>query len=245
MSTDPESFGKLRAAARDSAQTSRPASKGRGSDDLEDISLEDPPTEEVATLAVADATADASNTDVASRPGLKPSSQPSSLSSSQHTLMRPSSTLQHTDSFASITGLYRAGAQRLRQASELAGTLSLQSKRVGSKLAVESRGYYEKMSGMWAGSKTHYDANENPLYQHDDEDGKNKSHGESFRQHFALPATEKLRATFFVHMLRNVPIYGKIYVGSTKLCFRNLALQQTKVSNSEKPPRVMCLTCTR
>lgn len=229
MSADPESFHKLRAAVSDSAKTSRPTSKGRSSDDLEDVSLDSPPTEDAATETNLGASID--NDDRASSPREPPKQrpQPSSLSSSQQTLTRPSSTLQHNGSFASITGLYRAGAERLRQASGLAGTFGQQSKQVGSRLATGSKGYYEKMSGMWVGNKTHYDVDENPVYVRDEEDGKTKSHGDSFRQHFALPSSEKLRATFFVHMLRNVPIYGKMYVGSTKLCFRSLALPRTKV----------------
>ncbi|KAG9809262.1 UDP-Glycosyltransferase/glycogen phosphorylase, partial [Aureobasidium melanogenum] len=43
----------------------------------------------------------------------------------------------------------------------------------------------------------------------------------SFRNHFALPDSEKLVATFFGFFHRVLPLYGKLYVGSTRLCFRS------------------------
>jgi sterol 3beta-glucosyltransferase len=53
----------------------------------------------------------------------------------------------------------------------------------------------------------------------------------SFRNHFALPDSEKLVATFFGFFHRVLPLYGKLYVGSTRLCFRSfMPGNWTKVS---------------
>lgn len=100
-------------------------------------------------------------------------------------------------------------------------------------LASESKDYYDKFSDMWTGEKIHYDADENPELREqgleDDEEADGKKYGDSFRRHFALPASEKLQATFFGYLQRTVLILGKVYIGNTRLCFRSLAAPQTKV----------------
>ena len=92
-------------------------------------------------------------------------------------------------------------------------------------LATESMGYVEKVSGMWAGGRKHYGDGQGAL----DVEGMEKvvdegqdGHGDRFRAHFALPASEKLRATYFGYLHRVLPLYGKIYVGDRHLCFRSL-----------------------
>jgi len=80
---------------------------------------------------------------------------------------------------------------------------------------------------MWAGERIHYDASETKIMLGDvDEDKEDEEqsghHGNRFRSHFTLPESEKLHAGFHGYLLRVVPIYGKIYVGDTMLCFRAL-----------------------
>ena len=92
-------------------------------------------------------------------------------------------------------------------------------------LASESMGYVEKVSGMWAGGKKHYgDAQSKPAEPEGDmlEDEDASGHGDRFRAHFALPATEKLQATYFGYLHRVLPLYGKIYIGDRHFCFRSL-----------------------
>ena len=93
-------------------------------------------------------------------------------------------------------------------------------------LATESMGYVEKVSGMWAGGRRHYGDAEGIISEHgqdervdeDDPDGS----GDRFRAHFALPATEKLQATYFGYLHRVLPLYGKIYISNRNFCFRSL-----------------------
>ena len=77
--------------------------------------------------------------------------------------------------------------------------LNKHSKRMSTLLATESMGYVEKVSGMWKGGKKHYDE---PLGQEDElfdagDDEQIAESGERFRDHFALPPTEKLQAAYF------------------------------------------------
>ena len=93
-------------------------------------------------------------------------------------------------------------------------------------LATESMGYVEKVSGMWAGGRRHYGDAEGIVSEYgqdetvdeDDPDGS----GDRFRAHFALPATEKLQATYFGYLHRVLPLYGKIYISNRNFCFRSL-----------------------
>jgi sterol 3beta-glucosyltransferase len=93
-------------------------------------------------------------------------------------------------------------------------------------LATESMGYVEKVSGMWKGGKKHYDepqglALDDELYE-DADDEQAAGSGDRFREHFALPVTEKLQATYFGFLHRVLPLYGKIYISDRTFCFRSL-----------------------
>ena len=117
------------------------------------------------------------------------------------------------------------GSFPLQKAAGFAGYLRRGSKRMSALLATESMGYVEKVSGMWAGGRKHYaEGHETPDEGAPDDvaDENADGHGDRFRAHFALPAQEKLRATYFGYLHRVLPLYGKIYVGDRHLCFRSL-----------------------
>ncbi|KAK5014387.1 Sterol 3-beta-glucosyltransferase, partial [Cryomyces antarcticus] len=134
--------------------------------------------------------------------------------------------MQQSDSSSALGGLMRAGAYPLQRASGFAGFLKSRSKRMSTMLATESMGYFEKVSGMWAGGKRHYGDAEGlaPLDQvHDpDDDEDDEKHGRRFRTHFALPESEQLLATYFCYLHRVLPLYGKIYISNRTFCFRSL-----------------------
>ncbi|MCJ1312147.1 Sterol 3-beta-glucosyltransferase [Agyrium rufum] len=122
----------------------------------------------------------------------------------------------------SIQQIVKAGSYPLQRA---AGFLRTRSKRMSNLLATESMGYVEKVSGMWAGGRQHYDVAEGlapETGEEPDEEGDVETYGERFRTHFALPATEKLQATYFGYLHRVLPLYGKIYISNRKFCFRSL-----------------------
>jgi len=126
----------------------------------------------------------------------------------------------------SIKGLVRAGSYPIQGAKDIAGLLRTQSKNVGTLLGTSPKGYYDKISGAWAGGQKHYSGldalhGDESMHSHDEENDTVVAE-QRFRKHFALPDTEKLVASFFGHLLRVLPLYGKVYVGSTKLCFRSL-----------------------
>merc|ERR1711881_760590 len=50
-----------------------------------------------------------------------------------------------------------------------------------------------------------------------------------FRDHFALPDSERLLASWHCYAQRTLPMYGKLYLGSTHLCWRPLMARTTKM----------------
>ncbi len=124
--------------------------------------------------------------------------------------------------------LAKFGTFPLQRAGAYAGWLNRTSRRMSSLLATESMGYVEKVSGMWKGGRQHYDdAGLDPRTDDEMDDpvgvsGSNLVSNERFREHFALPDTEKLQATFFGYMMRVLPLYGKIYISQRFFCFRSL-----------------------
>ncbi|KAB8345829.1 hypothetical protein FH972_022884 [Carpinus fangiana] len=148
----------------------------------------------------------------------------------KYTSSRPgtaeSGLIKESSSSSTLQGLIKAGAYPLQKASGIAGLIRNHSRQVGSLLASESRGYYERVSGMWAGKRMHYDDTEGPLTElnaSDNEEGdRSGKYGDRFRMHFSLPPSEKLHATYFGYLQGTVLIYGKLYIGEKRLCFRSL-----------------------
>ena len=129
-------------------------------------------------------------------------------------------------SSAALQDIVKAGAYPIHRAAGLAEYLKARSKKMSSLLASESMGYYEKVYGMWAGARRHYGENEGIVPEDsaiDPEDEEEAvGHGDRFRTHFALPASEKLQATFFGYLHRVLPLYGKVYISNRNFCFRSL-----------------------
>ncbi|KAI1424270.1 glycosyltransferase family 1 protein [Xylaria sp. FL1777] len=127
-----------------------------------------------------------------------------------------------------LHNLAKMGTYPLQRAGIFANYLNQTSRRMSNLLATESMGYVEKVSGMWKGGRKHY--NEMPGLRTDDAaddeensvDGKHATAMERFRAHFALPATEKLQATYFGFLIRVLPLYGKVYISDRHFCFRSL-----------------------
>lgn len=130
----------------------------------------------------------------------------------------------YSSSAPSIHEIVKAGAYPLQRAAGFAEYLRSRSRQMSSLLATESMGYIEKVSGMWAGAGKHYIDGDDPTDRFiDGEDAEtNASYGDRFRAHFALPASEKLQATYYGYLHRVLPLYGKIYIGNSKFCFRSL-----------------------
>ncbi|GAB7346599.1 hypothetical protein MBLNU459_g1743t1 [Dothideomycetes sp. NU459] len=141
--------------------------------------------------------------------------------------------LTQSDS-STLGGIVRASAMPIQRASGLAGYITKHGKKVTNLLGTSPYEYYGKVSGMLAGGKKHYseadglsaDDHVNDL----EDDADVLEAGRRFREHFALPESEKLVAAFFGCLHRVLPLYGKIYIGTTKLCFRSLLIgTRTKV----------------
>jgi sterol 3beta-glucosyltransferase len=126
----------------------------------------------------------------------------------------------------SSSALQDIASYPLNKATGLAGFLRNRSKKMGSLLATESMGYYEKVSGMLAGGRKHYNTAEgletgDQVHGYEDDEDTVKA-AENFREHFAFPETEILQSSFFASLQRVLPNYGKIYVSAKYFCFRSL-----------------------
>ncbi|OKL60787.1 Sterol 3-beta-glucosyltransferase [Talaromyces atroroseus] len=124
-----------------------------------------------------------------------------------------------------IHEIVKASTYPLQRAAGFAEYLKSRSRQMSSLLATESMGYIEKVSGMWIGGGKHYAEGEDSALEQclDREDAEtNVSFGDRFRAHFALPPTEKLQATYYGYLHRVLPLYGKIYIGTSRFCFRSL-----------------------
>ena len=134
--------------------------------------------------------------------------------------------LQQSGPTPTLQQLVKAGSYPLQRAAGFAGYLRTRSKHMSHLLATESMGYVEKVSGMWTGGRKHYGDGEGVLPDDrledlEDEDDP-EGYGDRFRAHFALSPSDKLQATYFGFLHRVLPLYGKIYISNTKLCFRSL-----------------------
>lgn len=134
----------------------------------------------------------------------------------------------------SSSALQDIASYPLQKASGLAGFLRTRSKRMGNILASESMGYYEKVSGMLAGGRKHYNTADglepdDQVHGFEYEDDAAKA-GENFREHFGFSGTEVLSSSFFASLQRVLPNYGKIYISGHYFCFRSLMpTSKTKV----------------
>ncbi|KAI0018904.1 hypothetical protein F4780DRAFT_475884 [Xylariomycetidae sp. FL0641] len=140
---------------------------------------------------------------------------------------RPSESME-APATPTLQNIAKMGSYPLQRAGLFANYLNQTGRRMSSLLATESMGYVEKVSGMWKGGHKHYDTPgrhlTEELAEHEDADtnGELASAMDRFRAHFALPETEKLQATYFGHLIRVLPLYGKVYISDRNFCFRSL-----------------------
>ncbi|KAI1809031.1 glycosyltransferase family 1 protein [Poronia punctata] len=128
-----------------------------------------------------------------------------------------------------LQGLTNMGSYPLQRAGILANFLNQTGRRMSTLLATESMGYVEKVSGMWKGGRKHYYTEPGLRVGGQGDDGDDDVAGEEhttamerFREHFALPDTEQLQATYFGFLIRVLPLYGKVYISDRYFCFRSL-----------------------
>ncbi|KAG0664366.1 Sterol 3-beta-glucosyltransferase [Maudiozyma exigua] len=86
----------------------------------------------------------------------------------------------------------------------------------------------KNLSDMWKAKPQHY---ENSSYTFRDLNNKDTNNikgkdsldaTERFRDHFKLPKERELLSTYYGYLNKNVPTYGKLYLGDSVLCFRSL-----------------------
>lgn len=78
-------------------------------------------------------------------------------------------------------------------------------------------------SSMWNSNPSHYP---NELFDNNDEflvsADESLISTKRFQSYFSLPENHLLVSTYYCYLHKNLPIYGKIYISSTEICFRSL-----------------------
>lgn len=84
---------------------------------------------------------------------------------------------------------------------------------------------FKNVAEMWNAHPIHYMNDYVPFSEDDPYLVKNKRKVHAlhrFRRHFKLNNNEILISASFTHLVRNVPLYGKLYIANDVLCFRTL-----------------------
>lgn len=84
---------------------------------------------------------------------------------------------------------------------------------------------FKNMAEMWTAQPIHY-LNDYIAFSQDDpylmKDKDKIAANERFKQHFKINDEDVLISAYFTHLIRNVPLYGKVYIAKTIMCFRTL-----------------------
>lgn len=122
--------------------------------------------------------------------------------------------------------LVRGMSMPLQHAMTVADMVRSSGKRMGSYLSSSPKTYLSNFSEAFVGGKRHYTDIEG-LAPDDsvrdlDQDMDTAEHERRFREHFGLPQTEKLLCVFYCWLHKTIPLYGKIYMSTSRFCFRSL-----------------------
>lgn len=122
--------------------------------------------------------------------------------------------------------LIRGISTPLQHAMNVAGAVRAGSKRVGSYLSSSPKTYITNWTEAMAGGKRHYTDIEGLAHDEGVREPERHldyaEHERRFQEHFGLPPTEKLVSVFYCWLHKTVPLWGKIYMGTRRLCFRSL-----------------------
>jgi sterol 3beta-glucosyltransferase len=83
---------------------------------------------------------------------------------------------------------------------------------------------FKSATSMWASNPRHY-VDSNQLGEQDEFLAPLEERGPAtkrFQDHFSLPDSHELVSSYYAYLHKNLPIYGKIYLSSTEICFRSL-----------------------
>ncbi|CUS24313.1 LAQU0S15e01706g1_1 [Lachancea quebecensis] len=84
----------------------------------------------------------------------------------------------------------------------------------------------KNMGNMWNAHPVHYQTKGPDMFPGDDPylaAPKDQSiASKRFRSHFSLDSTEFLHAAYYTYLNKNIPVYGKLYLGTSVVCFRSL-----------------------
>jgi sterol 3beta-glucosyltransferase len=81
-------------------------------------------------------------------------------------------------------------------------------------------------SSMWVSNPVHYSEKNSLEWGSEDEylasEEERAIMTKRFQSHFSLSESDVLIATYYAYLHRNIPMYGKVYLGEKEICFRSL-----------------------
>lgn len=78
------------------------------------------------------------------------------------------------------------------------------------------------MGGVWSTDPRHYEkfGSEDPYFVTDEHE--RNTAVANYQKHFSLTSDTHLVSSYYAYLRRTLPVYGKMYLGTDKLCFRSL-----------------------
>lgn len=102
-------------------------------------------------------------------------------------------------------------------------TSSIDSRRKGKLKGIKrSLKTISTMGGVWSANPEHFDSPESSVKYYVEDPYQREVSTLHFRKHFSLNEDAELVATYYAHLKRSIPVYGKLYLGDKVLCFRSL-----------------------
>lgn len=81
---------------------------------------------------------------------------------------------------------------------------------------------FSNVGSMWNAAPSHFVMNENDDRYYVKNLATREVAESHFRSHFSFTEEKTLAATYYAHLQRAIPVYGKVYVGNEDICFRSL-----------------------
>lgn len=90
------------------------------------------------------------------------------------------------------------------------------------KVITKSIKTFSNVSSMWSSNPNHFIVDENDDHFYVTDEATRDITQIHFRDHFSFDNKKNLVATYYAHLQKSIPIYGKVYLGNDVLCFRSL-----------------------
>lgn len=128
------------------------------------------------------------------------------------------------DSFGSLDSINDERSRDLEPSDNSTVTILSEPKAKKSKMKSlkKSMKTVSTMGGIWSTDPEHHEkfGDDDQFYVEDEHD--REVAFRHYQKHFSLGLDAELVASYYAHLRRSLPVYGKLYLGSDRLCFRSM-----------------------